>query len=337
MGREQRLTKKMVECIQEVHQKLLALNIEQLGISEYGKHYFKRKQPTFRYELELYGYAIQKALSLRKNPKYLIEFGGGLGLGSLLASAYCRCNIVYIDIDENIMADASKIASHLGLINVEYQLIQNGQIKFHSNAVLYSKDVIEHVYDLESLFQRLATSHTPSVHLTTANPCNIFRKKYFNQIHAAAENKPSTTHKSGQSLSGYFQERLDYIQNVFQELSSSQSKKLASLSKGLIFNDIHPDLLHSVQNKNRTKVESNTCDPKSGNWAERLLYEEEYRAHAQKALLKHEVFGLPYDQHKPNKLKNIMTTLFNALLNLGNYQWFSLTTTQMHILTPIQE
>jgi hypothetical protein len=109
------------------------------------------------------------------------------------------------------------------------------------------------------------------------------------------------------------------------------------LSKGLIFNDIHPDLLHSVQNKNRTKVESNTCDPKSGNWAERLLYEEDYRAHAQKALLKHEVFGLPYDQHKPNKLKNIMTTLFNALLNLGNYQWFSLTTTQMHILTPIQE
>jgi trans-aconitate methyltransferase len=129
----------------------------------------------------------------------LIEFGGGLGLGSLLASAYCRCNIVYIDIDENIMADASKIASHLGLINVEYQLIKNGQIKFHSNAVLYSKDVIEHVYDLESLFQRLATSHTPSVHLTTANPCNNFRKKYFNQIHAAAENKPSTTHKSGQS------------------------------------------------------------------------------------------------------------------------------------------
>ena len=338
MGREQRLSPKMTETIGVLHQELLNLDLSHLPLSDYGIKYFQRKKSSLVYELELYGYAIQKAGTLEENPGCMIEFGGGLGFGSILAYRFHNdLPIHYMDIDPEITKDASVISAALGIEGIFYQNALSTSTKLPQNAVLFSKDVIEHVYDLKKLFADLSKSQIRSVHLTTANPKNIFRKKYFQQIHQNAERKNSKSNKTGQSKLGYFQERLNNIIERYPEMSLEEQHRLAEKSKGLIFNDIALELLNQFGNKNTTKVKSNTCDPKSGNWAERLLYVEEYKALAKDTNLKHQVYGLPYDIKKPKLHKNLISRLLNMLLTLCAYRCNQLVTTQMHVLTPNQE
>ena len=170
-------------------QKLEAVNSNELDVSDYSKKYFGNYQSKLHYSLECGCFILAHSLNhLGDNftNATILDHGGGLGMLSLLAKSAQIKTVIYNDIYDVSTTDAKKIASLLNESANHYicsdirELVAELNNKQLSIDCFISRNVIEHIYNLEEFFYELINVLGKNLNVfiaTTENEKNILVDK----------------------------------------------------------------------------------------------------------------------------------------------------------------
>ena len=265
------------------------LDVDLLPITDYNKNYLGKYQKNMRGNLMNAVFLLAWAIDGTGKPLAeisLLDHGGGFGLLSLLAKQAGVGQVLYSDIYDGSCRDARMIGRELGLEADEYlhgemeELISQVRERQLPCDAIISNNVIEHVYDYQKLFRQLpGLTDGPLVVAmqTTANPENPVVLKRHRQIHHCREYEglePEYGQKETEMLRAYREVRRGIILEVASDLPKEAVGQLVDRTRGLAEAEIREavtvyrekNILPQIPNH-----PSNTCDPRSGNWAERLV------------------------------------------------------------------
>jgi len=268
---------------------LKQLDINSLRISDYNKRYLSNYIKNIRSILHKYSYVFAWSIvdtDVSPDQLVFIDYGGGSGILSLLAKEYGINTVVYNDIYEISCRDARIIAVTVGN-EAEYYVhgdidtvIDFLKTKSLYSTVMTSYDVIEHIYDLETFLTNLNDlSPLPfsAVMASGANPLNPVKRRRFMRYHMNREYKDQEKkwgHKERDCLKAYFDARKDIISRQAPTLLNTEKHRLAMSTRGLIKSEIKncvEEYLRTGKVLRQPDHPTNTCDPYTGNWAERLI------------------------------------------------------------------
>jgi hypothetical protein len=272
--------------------KLNSLELKSLNISDYMANYFGKSISNLKGTLQRYSLLL--ALCLKNYKKSLknfvfVEYGGGSGIFSLLAKEIGIGTVIYNDIYNTSCQDAKEIAKSIGNVGDSYILGEIQEIiKYLNEKSIFcnavgSYDVIEHIYNIDSFFQGLLELPQKNLSLVLAsgaNPYNPIIKRRIKMHHHNCEfidKQREYGHKEGYTLEAYAKIRKKLIYKIADgKLNSEELNNLTRFTRGLIEKDIKECVLKYIDSKQfpsekEIKFPSNTCDPFTGNWAERLM------------------------------------------------------------------
>ncbi len=255
-------------AIKNVLSKLEAINFDLLDISDYNRAYIKRLSPNLPYYMDIYAQMIQSSKKQPQSGLYAVDFGGGHGFLSMLLKAI-GYNVIYVDINPLSAHTANVIKEKTGLgadIILEgsteelYEFCEQNNIK---PQVFFAADLIEHVYNLDKFFACLKNINPQMemIFTTASNPLNLYKCR---KLHKGQR----------QDEKDFFMQRKNFIENKFPGISNVEV--WAKHTRGMRFDDI----IYAVENRTLPSIPKdkyNTCDPESGNWAERILSFDTYR------------------------------------------------------------
>jgi len=275
--REKEIKKITETCIN----KILNIDFNQLGISDYNRQYIQKIIKNINYYFLIYNQVVKASHEAYATDSGLIvDFGGGHGFLSLFLKSL-GYRVIYCDINPLSVKTISLIKEELGF-GPDY--ILNGSISelkqfcLDNNLkpkTLIAADLIEHIYDLQDFFYQLRqiNSNIEMIFTTGSNPENSFKCR---KLHRYMIRDEET----------YFQRRKDFIQSNTQHLTETEINTLVKLSRGKIYSDILKMLDSYQQTKEFPSFPDdkfNTCDPETGNWTERILSIENYKKFASEA------------------------------------------------------
>jgi len=269
--------------------KLAAVRVADLEISDYNKRYLGEHLGSLRSTLQKYSYLLAWALhgsDLPWSRFVFVEYGGGAGILSLLARELGIGTVIYNDIYDVSCADARTVARSLSLeadhyvqgdVDAVVEFLRANRIS--CNAVA-SYDVIEHVYDIEAFFAKLAELSDGEFTMTMgsgANTHNPLLRRRFMKQHIEIEQRDRATdwgHKERDCPRAYLAVRREIVAKHAPSIAGDELEMLARATRGLIEPEIHA----TVDAYRETGVApeppahpTNTCDPYTGNWAEHLM------------------------------------------------------------------
>lgn len=259
-------------------ERLQAIEYDKLPISDYNKRYIGNLKPALRYFISIYYRCINEGLlakGVEAKKLTLVDYGGGSGFLSILAKEMGIGKVIYIDLNPNSVQTIKVLKEILG---VGPDVILHGDSDRLANwclsegvkpELLIATDLIEHVYDLKSFFRQL-TGINNSLYMiftTASTPFNPYVKRRLHKM----------MHESEFGLAGetgYRELRKEYISKLYPKMQIEELEPWASATRGLIFDDIKLALESGILPK---PIDShNTCDPRNGNWAERILPISDY-------------------------------------------------------------
>lgn len=282
------LLKNLPYAKKRLKEKLLALNLSDLGISEYTQQYLQKKFKKIDGTLDLYDYILTLCFSdsqFSLNTAVFVDYGGGSGILSYLAKEVGIGTVIYIDIYDQSCNDTIKISKTLKLPidhvvcgDVE-ELLQY----IHSNSItvdaLASFDVLKHIYDINDHFKKLASITHPFriVYASGANIRNPYasnhlkKQQLFVEYHDREENRG---HKQRDTLKAYYTIRKEIIHSYSPDLDEETINFIAQKTRGLREEDIKKSV-DEYKEKGQITYSidhpTNTCDPYTGNWCEHLI------------------------------------------------------------------
>ena len=278
---------KLDEAAERVVQKLQALNARMLPLSDEGKQWVLNMQmestEIMKKNLHLVAWALYPNCDFKN--MVFVDHGGAFGLVSFFAKQLGFSFVVYNDIYEPLHQQAQILGETLGLPADAYI---RGELRdvcsfLNSNprglCALVSVNVIEHVYDIDELLEvcsRLSPAGATLVLSTSANPFNPLVRRRHQRHHNQYEYEDGV-HEGfvlPQSHRAFYKVRFDIIGELAPSLPESDRRRLASATRGLHRSAIQ-DCVKSYQATGKIEVEpdhpTNTCDPMTGCWEERLL------------------------------------------------------------------
>jgi hypothetical protein len=151
--------------------------------------------------------------------------------------------------------------------------------KRNVHCVLISINVIEHIYDIDDFLRTAAGLSQVGVNMvlsTSANPLNPIVRRRHHRQHLEWEHIDGPHKGCGamDTLKAFYDVRRDIIKQAAPSISEAECADLAAATRGLKKEDIEECVRHYQQaGKTSTTPEhpTNTCDPLTGNWQERLL------------------------------------------------------------------
>ena len=268
--------------------------------------------------------------TLDRAPSEIVIMDNGAGTGTLtfLAKQAGFKKVVYNDIYETACKDAAVIG---GAFDLELDAFISGDsddiITYFDSAeygcdAIVSRNVIEHIYDLNLYFATAAKiKGAPILSLaTTANPTNPLVDIYTRGIQKRTEleGKASRWGKDRDSVKAYLQIRKELIAEKYPSAFDVKViDQLALASRGMIKLDIFEMVDTYVESGNMPKEmdhRSNTCDPLTGNWTEHLLYESEYHTLAKNNGWALEIKNGFYNTNYAQKGLNLVTPIANLYI-----------------------
>ncbi|RJR42046.1 MAG: hypothetical protein C4576_16915 [Desulfobacteraceae bacterium] len=272
-----------------LHGKLENLNPGELALSDYSRRYLRKILANPVRVLQRYSYLLFLALKGCGKPferLVLVDYGGGCGTLSFLASEAGVGRVIYNDIYDVSCCDAKRLSCALGS---DVQAYVCGDIddvisylKEHSLSadVFVSNDVIEHVYDVRGYIGKMASLSNHAlrvVHASGANKKNPLIARRFRKRQLACEHKdrlPTSGWKQMDTLRSYLGARKEIVAGHAPFLKPEEVEKLAALTRGLRVEDIEKSVDEYLQTgaiSYRPDHPTNTCDPYTGSWAEHLM------------------------------------------------------------------
>ncbi|MBU1669849.1 MAG: class I SAM-dependent methyltransferase [Actinobacteria bacterium] len=289
---ECRFSNEVAAAAARLETRLARLDGCSIEISDYIRGYLARHQAKLRYTLQKDSYLLMLALSGSGVPLedfVLVDYGGGVGTLSMLAREVGVGTVIYLDVYDVSCRDAAVIAGELGCTADRYVhgemaellgCVESGPGR--CDAVV-SVNVIEHVYDIDALLVGLAAlpgERLAAVLATTANPFNPARQVQLRWKHHRYEHsdrRPAPGHKGTDTLESYVGARRGIISRRIEDegghLTTNELNRLAAAMRGLAGRDVEAAAVEYLRSGAlpRPGHRTNTCDPTSGNWMERLM------------------------------------------------------------------
>jgi 2-polyprenyl-3-methyl-5-hydroxy-6-metoxy-1,4-benzoquinol methylase len=320
---------------QHIHsflQKLESVNANSLSLTGYPLQYLHLLLKQKAYFVRMYADVLEKALTNADRPLHRIvfmDYGAGNGLLGLFAK-YCGCRKVYInDISPFFLEAAKTLANHLqikpdGWIEGDWKACEKYFTENESPDMVAGTDVIEHIYNLDELFagMKKINPNMVSVFTTASNTSNPLKNRSLKKLQWRDENIESNADHAvpGDDYAGlpFVETRRRMITKKFPQLKDEIIIQLAKATRGLHREDIFP----AVEKYNSTGEfpkephhQSNTCDPVTGSWTERLLTIEEYKMIYTKAGFSLLVYNGFYNSWQQG-IKRIPLSFANAIIKL---------------------
>ncbi len=313
--------------------KLNRLNLEELEISAYIRKYAAHHLTHLEHSLQMYTYLLYLALDqhpVDREKMVVVDYGGGTGILSFLAAELGFAKVIYNDIYEVCCHDAQVLAEALGYKITFVQgdvtdVIRYCKTESIACQVVLSSEVIEHVYEIERLLVALPQlgNDTPlRIVLETAanslNPMINRRLKKAQQKVDQLDREMYPGKKEQDSLQAYATIRKQLLQAFANDqLNEQEIEQLSELTRGKIKKDIEA----AAKNYLATGVlpqpidhPTNTCDPLTGNWCEKLM--NPYQLNeilAQQAFTTQVVQGF-YGSSPQNGMMNKIKAMFNWMI-----------------------
>ncbi len=312
-----------------LYQKLEVLDISQTDIDAFGKAYFISHHIGRRLFFSIQSSAdiIYKSTRLINKPmaeSSFIDYGAGLGSLFLLAGmvgfkkvyfndyfpqwadyAKIICDKLDISIDDFISGDIDAV--------IDYSKVNNIHID-----IVASRNVVEHIYNLRNFYTKLYQSGITTLcySTTTANYHNpAMRLKHY-WHHYQVEKKQYRKQRSG------------YIKELVPAINDSDLNSLVKLTRGRAFADFNNAIDLYFKKQTIPAVEflyTNTCDCKTGVWAENLITRQNYSDIIQQPGFTFEYTAGFWDTHYKYGMVNIITGLLNRILKIAGKKgyWFA--------------
>lgn len=336
-----KLKETLNNAARNLFQKLEKVEGNELDISDYSKKYFGNYQSKLHYSLECGCFILAHSLNHLGDDfanATVLDHGGGLGMLSLLAKSAQIKTVVYNDIYNVSTNDAKKIASLLN-VSANYYIcsdiielvaeLNNKQITIDC---FISRNVIEHIYNLEEFFCEL--SKVPGKNLTvfiatTANEKNILVDLYTKKLQRKAEFEYSAGKwdKGRDSKKPYSIIRKEILLEAYPNLQRKELMELVICSRGLIKKDILVMAEKYVKDgimPQKPNHPSNTCDPFTGNRTENLLPIENYKKYFEANGFSFDVYAGFYNTNYLQKVFNLITPSLNKLISKSSTNSISL-------------
>jgi SAM-dependent methyltransferase len=291
----QALATLLTEASARLASQLAALPPGAVRLSDMGRHYLRCFLGAPEMMLDRYRRILERALLLARRPPAalrLADYGGGLGVLSLLARRAGIGQVVYCDISADTCEDAQRLARALDLEAGHYvkgdvtALADFGRATGTGFDVLVSADVLEHIYDLEDFFSKLpllGREGLAVVMITSANHHNPWIRRQLMRGHRQTEYKdlPKKWEQGKRdTLHSYFSLRCRIVSERAPQLPEDQVRRLAKATRGLVKPAIEKCVDEYLRTGNVSRSPdhpTNTCCPYTGYWAERLVKTAYYR------------------------------------------------------------
>lgn len=308
------------QAVSLLYRQLKAIDYDRLPISGYNKRYIANLKPALPYYMKIYADCLLKGLkSVGCSPEEitLIDYGGGSGFLSMLAKQSGIGRVIYIDLNPDSVNTISVLKE---LVGIGPDIILHGDSDTLADwcstnkakpQLLIATDLIEHVYDLSAFFANLATidNKMQMLFTTASTPFNPFVKRKLHRLMTTWEKE-------------YYALRLQYIQLHFPALSTAEAKEAARKTRGLTFQHIS----QAVENGSYPILKDafNTCDPRNGNWTERILPIETYRSLAEPLGYQIRIGKGFYNTNRPNPISAFICLSINYLIRISGKAGFLL-------------
>lgn len=323
--------------IPSFREELHALNISSLAMAEYPARYLQRLRTHSTYYLHIYVQVLEKAIQFsgkQKEELILLDYGAGNGLLGLFAR-HCGFKKVYsLDISESFQQALQQLNTVMkapvdGLITGDWEMARNFFATQPPPDVVAGTDMIEHVYDLDAFLRGLKQLNPQMISLfTTASvTANPFKTAGIKKVQKLDE----YTHQNGAGTVGdhpyaglsFLEARKKMIGEAFA-LPEQEVESLARSTRGLQHADILTYTKRYIATGDSTPVTThptNTCDPVTGSWTERLLTIPEYNRIFNQAGFDLQVFNGFYNSWQPG-LKGKILKLVNVSIAVAG-RWLS--------------
>lgn len=312
--------------------KIAAMDIAQLPLSEYGRENvgeFRHKAvETIKKYVHILAW-LQFPESA-KDLEMFVDYGGGHGLLGALAKEAGFPNVIYNDIFSGCADDARQLARHLGCEADSYVVGDIGAVAESIEAnppasgAIASINVIEHIYDMDDFLNRasgLTSGPMTMVLSTSANPLNrcVARRHYRQHNEWEFTDGPHESSYPMDTLRAFRDVRRDLIKEAAPDLAASDVEALTARTRGLHKADIQKvvkDFQTTKQMPPMPKHPTNTCDPLTGSWQERLLDIDDVRTTLGACGFGVRVMGGYYAAHDGGVAKKAVARLLNHGISL---------------------
>lgn len=313
-------------------QKLSEVNIHELEMAAYPKKYLELLLQHKTYYLHIYAHVLDRLTAntnVAKERLVLVDYGAGNGMLGLFAK-YCGFGRVYLnDVSGPFLEAAVQLSKQLGIeadgyIEGDIDTVRKLFKEQHMPNAIIGTDVIEHIYNLNHFFTTIAGINPKMVTVfTTASvTSNPIKTKQLKQLQHKDELVESNAEHAipGDEFAGmpFIKIRGRIIKQHAPKLSRQTIDKLASATRGMNKQDILVSVNRFIEHGKMpvppTHV-TNTCDPITGSWTERLLTTKEYERIYNSAGFSLMVYNGFYNQWQGG-LKSLALNLLNKIIAL---------------------
>lgn len=312
-----------------LYYKLLQLDFSNTAIDDMGKQYFTSHHSGKRLFFSVQSSAdiIYNAVSKINKPisqLNFIDYGAGLGTLFLLAGTVGFNKVFFNDYFPQWAGYAKIICDKLDIRIDDYisgdidAVIDYGKANGIHFDILASRNVVEHIYKLRDFYTKLYQSGITSIcyATTTANYHNpAMRLKHY-WLHYNAEK------------TAYKKQRADLIKELVPAINQTDLKQLVKLTRGRAFDDFSNAIDSYFKKQPIPAVEflgTNTCDCKTGVWAENLISRQNYFDIFSKAGYHFEYTAGFWDSHYKFRIVNLITRILNRIIKIAGKKgyWFA--------------
>lgn len=267
--------------------KLAALDIAKTPLSDYGKENVAEFQGKAEETIKKYVHILAWILFPESGGEVaaFVDYGGGHGLLGGLAKEAGFARVIYNDIFSGCAEDARKLGQLLGcpaddyIVGDIHAIAAALKSRPPASAAIASINVIEHIYDMEEFLRVSATLSSGPMTMvlsTSANPLNpvVARRHYRQHNEWEFTDGPHPSSYPMDTLQAFRKVRRDIAKETAPHLADSELDSLAALTRGMHKADIENAVRRYVETRQlppAPKHPTNTCDPLTGSWQERLL------------------------------------------------------------------
>ncbi len=315
--------------------KLKTVNLDELAISDYNKQYLKRYVVSADFYISQYVQLFLNLLSFKHiepSEASIIDYGGGCGILSAIASEIGFKTIIYNDIYAQSVKDAEVIVYALGSRVNHYVtgdiafLVEYMNIHSLRSDYVCSFDVLEHIYDWQKWFDSALTLNNNPLFVfkTSANGANPIIRRRLAKIHNRAEyigREKGEGWKERDTAEPFLKIRRNIIEEYAPQLSDSIIDELALSTRGLMQDDIILEIDEYIKNGKSTyrcKHATVTCDPYTGNWAENDIDTKDLQAYLTSKGFDTKIVNGFYS-YSANKTKSLPKTILNLIVRFTGF------------------
>lgn len=304
-------------------------NTTVIPVSGYPKAYLEHLLQHKEHYIAIYKEVFRKIIEKTKLPPQeivFVDYGTGNGLMAILAVFAGFHKVAAVDVDADFVNAAKQLAGFLNIEGIQFlhgaeETLKEIETK-GKQVVVAGTDVIEHIYNLDTFFSVLSQipGIAATVFTTASNPKNPRIVKRLTQLQIKEELHGGDADDRllfGDAHASFLSMRKKIIHDFKPTLPGETAEALAKASRGLHKEDIHKITVNYLENGEMPlpiSHASNTCNPETGSWCERLLELETFEILYAQHGFSLEVSNGFYDQYKGAFVKRIAVKLINQFI-----------------------